>query len=82
MKKVFIFLTVLILVVYIGFILLVAFHKELMSTKIGDHVTLALPLGFGLIIFAWVLTGIYVTWANKKYDPEVKKIKDQLLKNS
>ncbi|MDQ3291304.1 MAG: DUF485 domain-containing protein [Bacteroidota bacterium] len=74
-------LTMAILVIYIGFLLIVAFDKGLLATKIGDYLTLALPIGFGIIVSAWVLTGIYVFWANNTYDTEVQEIKNKINAN-
>ena len=70
--------TIAMLTFYFGFILLVAFNKPALATKIGDHVTVAIPIGLGLIIIAWVMTGLYVNWANTKYDKEVTEIKNHL----
>jgi len=71
-------LTLIILFIYIGFLLVVAFNKELLGTKIGNNLTLAIPVGLGIIFIAWVLTGIYVYWANNTYDTAVQEIKKQL----
>jgi uncharacterized membrane protein (DUF485 family) len=71
-------LTILILSVYFGFILSIAFKKEMLAYKIGAHVPLALPIGLAIIIFAWALTGIYVYWANNHYDNHVIQIKKTL----
>lgn len=68
----------LLFVSYYGFILLVASNKELVSRKIGEVTTLAIPLGLAAIVIAWLLTAIYVAWANKSYDPEVERLKGQL----
>lgn len=76
--KVSIMLTIIMLSVYFGFILLIAFKKELLAYKIGEHLTIGLPIGLGVIILAWVLTGLYVRWANTKYDQEVQSIKSQI----
>ena len=65
---------------YYGFILLVSTQKAFVSQKVGEVTTLAIPLGIGAIIIAWVLTAIYVGWANAKYDPEVERLKGQLKK--
>lgn len=67
-------LTFLMLFVYFGFILVLAFNKPLLAQKIGEHVTLGIPVGVGVIVFAWLLTGIYVRWANTVYDSEVHRI--------
>ncbi|MFL5728579.1 MAG: DUF485 domain-containing protein [Cytophagaceae bacterium] len=68
-------LTFMMLGIYFGFILTVAFHKDWLAYKIGTHVPVALPIGVGIILFAWLLTGIYVSWANKVYDKKVKELK-------
>ena len=62
-------LTVLMLVVYYGFILLVAFGKDFLSLRIGDGVTtVGIPIGFGVIIFSIVITALYVRRANREFD--------------
>ena len=66
------------LLAYFGFILTVAFRKEILATKIGDGLTLGIPIGLGIIILAWALTGIYVRWANKHYDKKVEELKKKL----
>ncbi len=72
-------LTVIMLVVYFGFILVIAFYKELLAIKIGEHLTLGMPIGIGIILFAWILTGIYIRWANKSYDKKVRELRNQVL---
>ncbi|MDP2301734.1 MAG: DUF485 domain-containing protein [Ignavibacteria bacterium] len=74
-------LTIIILAVYFGFILSIAFYKEFLSIKIGEHITLGLPIGIGIIIFAWLLTGVYTRWANKDYDKAVRELRNEVLKN-
>jgi uncharacterized membrane protein (DUF485 family) len=71
-------LLVLLFVSYYGFILLVAGDKEFVSRKIGENTTLAIPIGVGVIVFAWLLTALYVAWANRSYDPEVERLKNEL----
>ncbi len=71
-------LLVALFVSYYGFVLLVATNKEFVSRKIGEVTTLAIPLGIATILIAWVLTAIYVAWANKSYDPEVERLKGEL----
>ena len=58
-------LTLAMMVVYYGFILLVAFNKEFLSQRIGAGVmTIGMPIGFGVIVFTIVITAIYVRRAN------------------
>ena len=73
-------LLTLLFVTYYGFILLVATNKTLVNMKIGEVTTLAIPLGLGAIVIAFVLTAVYVAWANKSYDPEVERLRAQLRK--
>lgn len=61
-------LTILMLIVYYGFIGLIAFDKPLLATKVVGVTTLGLFLGSGVIVFAFVLTGIYVARANTRFD--------------
>ena len=71
-------LLVLLFVSYYGYIVLVASAKDFVNQKIGEVTTLAIPLGLAAIVIAWALTAFYVAWANKSYDPEVERLKNQL----
>jgi uncharacterized membrane protein (DUF485 family) len=71
-------LLVLLFVSYYGYILLIATNKAFVAQKVGAVTTLAIPLGVAVIVFAWALTAYYVGWANKSYDPEVERLKNQL----
>ena len=55
---------------YYGFILLVAFNKEFLATKVGAGATMSIgvPIGVGVILFTIVLTWIYVRRANTEFD--------------
>jgi uncharacterized membrane protein (DUF485 family) len=69
------------MVVYYGFILLVAFNKELLSQKLGAGVmTVGIPVGFGVIIFTIVITIIYVRRANTEFDDLSDAVKKAVLK--
>jgi uncharacterized membrane protein (DUF485 family) len=61
-------LTMLMLVVYFGFIGLIAFDKELLATRVAGTATLGLFLGVGVIVLAFILTGVYVARANTRFD--------------
>jgi uncharacterized membrane protein (DUF485 family) len=70
-----IFLTVLMLIVYYGYIALIAFDKKFLAQPIGSGVTsLGIPIGMGVIIFTIVITGIYVRRANGEFDTLTKDI--------
>jgi uncharacterized membrane protein (DUF485 family) len=68
-------LTVLMLVVYLGFVGLLAFAPKVLATTVSRGTTLGIPLGIGVIVFAWILTGIYVRWANTRYDALVAALR-------
>ena len=74
-------LTISMLVVYYGYILLIAFDKELLATRIGDGVTTwGIPIGFGVIVFTIVITGVYVRRANREFDALNDKVRAEALK--
>lgn len=62
-------LTALMMVVYYGYIALIAFNKPFLAQPIGGGVTsLGIPIGMGVIVFTIVITGIYVRRANTEFD--------------
>lgn len=70
-------LAILMLVVYYGYIALIAFNKPFLATPLGAGVTtLGIPLGMGVIVFTIVITGIYVRRANSEFDALTKEILD------
>ena len=69
-------LTALVLVVYYGYVLLIAFNKEMLAAKIGAGVTTwGMPIGLCVIVFTVVITGFYVRRANSAYDELTDQIK-------
>ena len=61
-------LTGLMLMVYFGFIGLIAFDKSLLAVKVGGTASLGLFAGVFVILFAFALTGVYVARANTRFD--------------
>lgn len=62
-------LTILMLLVYYGYVGLIAFDKELLAQPLGAGVTtLGIPIGLGVIVFTVLITGLYVRRANGEYD--------------
>ena len=70
-------LTAAMLVVYLGFILLVAFAKPLLGTLLVPGLSLGTLLGALVIVTAWLLIWIYVRWANGHYDATVASLKER-----
>jgi len=74
-------LTLAMMVVYYGFILLVAFNKTFLSQRLGEGVmTVGIPIGFGVIVFTIVITAIYVKRANKEFDDLTAEVTKAVLK--
>jgi uncharacterized membrane protein (DUF485 family) len=73
-------LTIVELVLYFGFIALIAYNKPYLAQKLSDGsaITIGIPIAVGVIVLSWILTGIYVYWANTKYDAMVQSVKDRL----
>jgi len=74
-------LTIAMLLLYFGFIALVALNKPLLATPIGAGVTtIGIPLGVFVIVSAFLLTGIYVRRANSEFDDLTKDIVEEVKK--
>ena len=74
-------LTLAMMVVYYGFIMLVAFNKPFLSQRLGDGVmTVGIPLGFGVIVFTVIITAFYVNRANREFDDLANDIAKAVLK--
>ena len=71
-------LSLLLFVLYYGYIILIAVNPELLSRRIGASTTLGIPVGAAVIVGAWALTAAYVVWANRHYDPEVDRLRRRL----
>jgi uncharacterized membrane protein (DUF485 family) len=68
-------LTVAMMVVYFGFILLIAFNKPLLGSIIVPGLSLGMLLGALVIVIAWVVTWMYIRWANAHYDSSVDRLR-------
>ena len=69
-------LTAAMLVVYFGFILLIAFAKDFLSRTITDGLSVGMALGVVVILTTWALTWIYVRWANRVYEPALDELRE------
>jgi len=73
-------LTIILFVIYYGYILVVGYGKAFLGVKVGVYTNYGIILGVLVIVLSWALTGIYVIWANNVYDKEVDAIKKELIK--
>ena len=73
-------LTLIMLILYVGFILLIAFAPHWLGTPLheGTNVTRGIPIGVGLIIISFLLTGVYVWRANGEFDRLTRQILNEV----
>lgn len=65
-------------VIYYGYIFLVALHREFLAVMVGRNITMGIVLCTAVIVGSWILTLIYVVWANTVYDKKVESLKRDL----
>ena len=68
-------LTLAMMILYFGFILLVAFNKPLLGRAILPGLSVGILLGVVVIVASWVLIWIYARWANNHYDAHVDRLR-------
>jgi uncharacterized membrane protein (DUF485 family) len=68
-------LTIAMMIVYFGFILLVAYNKPLLTSLVVPGLSLGILLGALVIVAAWALIWIYVRWANNHYDAAIASLR-------
>ena len=72
-------LSIVMLVIYFGFIAIIAFAPQLLATPIaGSVTTVGIPVGLFVIVSAFALTGIYVWRANSEFDPLTHRIIERI----
>lgn len=72
-------LTAAMVAAYFGFILLIAFAKPTAGTLLaGGRLSVGIALGAAVIVLAPLLTGIYVAWANRRYDAELAVLRARM----
>ena len=67
-------LTVAMIVIYFGFIALIAFDRPLLARLVAPGLTLGILLGALVIVVSWLLTYGYVRWANTRYDAALRAL--------
>ena len=63
-----------VVLLYFGFIALVAFGRSILALRVVPGLSLGILLGALVILGSWLLTWIYVWWANTYYDPQVRAL--------
>jgi len=74
-------LATIMFVMYYAFILIIAFDKKLLGVSLSGGVTsIGIPIGMGIILFSFILTGIYTKRANGEFDELSEKVKEEVRK--
>jgi uncharacterized membrane protein (DUF485 family) len=72
-------LTGAVVVVYFGFILLIAYRRDVLAARLAPGLSVGILLGALVIVASWLLTWFYVRWANTHYDAELERIRESGL---
>jgi uncharacterized membrane protein (DUF485 family) len=70
-------LTLVMVAVYFGFILLIAYDKPLMGRLVTRGLSVGILLGVVVILASFLLTWIYVRWANRHYDATLESLRPE-----
>jgi uncharacterized membrane protein (DUF485 family) len=62
--------------IYFGFIALIAFAKPVLGRLVLPGLTLGILLGVLVIVLSWLLTWYYMRWTARHYDPALRALKD------
>jgi len=71
-------MTALFLAWYFLYVLLAAFAPDFMSHKVWGNINVGLLFGFGQFISTFVITVLYVRWADREFDPRAEALHDRL----
>jgi uncharacterized membrane protein (DUF485 family) len=71
-------MSALFLIWYFAYVLLGAFAHEFMATKVWGNINVGLIIGLGQFLSTFVITGIYVRFANRELDPRAEEIRTRL----
>lgn len=68
-------LSAMIFLAFLGYLLLIAFDKALLGTPVAGGVTsIGIPVGLGVILLAIALTAAYVAYGNRHFDAAMAQI--------
>jgi uncharacterized membrane protein (DUF485 family) len=71
-------MSALFLIWYFAYVLLGAFAHDFMAIKVWGNINVGLLIGLGQFVSTFVITGIYVWWANRELDPRAEAIRAEL----
>jgi len=71
-------LTLVTMLSFYGFVYLLGWQQQWLSQSFSGSINRGIPLGIGVIVLSWILTGVYVRWANTQYDALVERVKAKM----
>ena len=71
-------MTVVFLIWYLGFVIVAAFVPEFMAIKVLGNINLGIVLGLAQFVTTFIITGAYVTYANRKIDPIATDLREKM----
>ena len=71
-------MTAVFLLWYFAYVMLGAFAHDFMATKVWGNINVGLLIGIGQFISTFLITFIYVRWANREFDPRAEAIRAEL----
>ena len=71
-------MSALFLIWYAVYVLLGAFAHDFMATKVWGDINVGIIVGLGQFVSTFIITAIYVRFANRELDPRAKAIRDEL----
>jgi uncharacterized membrane protein (DUF485 family) len=71
-------ITALFLIWYLGYVLLGAYAHDFMGTKVVGEINVGLLLGLGQFVSTFLITGLYVRFANRELDPRTAALRAEL----
>lgn len=71
-------MTVIFLIWYLAFVVVAAFFPEFMAIQVLGNINLGIVLGLAQFITTFIITGIYVFYANRKIDPLATDLREEM----
>jgi uncharacterized membrane protein (DUF485 family) len=71
-------MTAIFLIWYAAYVLLGAFAHDFMATRVWGAINVGLIIGLGQFVSTFLITGLYVRFANRELDPRAGALRAQL----
>ena len=71
-------MTAVFLIWYFAYVMLGAFAHDFMATKVWGDINIGILIGLGQFVTTFLITFIYVRFANRELDPRAAAIRSEL----